>query len=57
MEASTSDQHLPKSDSIDELAQFWDTHAVSDFDADLDEVTESVFERERTVWEKTDECE
>jgi hypothetical protein len=57
MEESTSDQHLPKTDSIDELAQFWDTHAVSDFEADLEEVNEIIFERERTVWEKTDEYE
>ncbi len=37
-------QHLPKTDSIQELAQFWDTHDLTDFEEQLEEVTESVFE-------------
>ncbi|MFN0199242.1 MAG: hypothetical protein ACKVT0_21030, partial [Planctomycetaceae bacterium] len=40
---------LPQSDSIQELAQFWDTHDLTDFENDLEEVTEAVFERETTV--------
>ena len=40
---------LPQSDSIQELAQFWDTHDVTDFEDDLEEVTEAVFDRETTV--------
>ena len=40
---------LPQSDSIQELAQFWDTHDVTDFEDDLVEVTEAVFDRETTV--------
>lgn len=40
---------LPQSDSIQELAQFWDTHDVTDFEDDLEEVAEPVFEREATV--------
>ena len=39
---------LPQTDSIQELAQFWDTHDVMDFEDELEEVTEPVFER-RTV--------
>lgn len=39
---------LPQTDSIQELAQFWDTHDVTDFDDELEEVTEPIFER-RTV--------
>ena len=39
---------LPQTDSIQELAQFWDTHDVTDFEDELEEVTEPVFER-RTV--------
>ncbi|HEX7724103.1 MAG TPA: CopG family antitoxin [Pyrinomonadaceae bacterium] len=39
---------LPQTDSIQELAQFWDTHDVADFGGELEEVTEPVFER-RTV--------
>ena len=41
---------LPKTDSINELASFWDTHDVTDFDDQLEEVTESVFERNGTVF-------
>ena len=40
---------LPKTDSIQKLAQFWDTHDVTDFEDELEEVTESVFDREETV--------
>ena len=40
---------FPQSDSIQELAQFWDTHDVTDFEHDLEEVTEAVFDRETTV--------
>ncbi|MGD9634079.1 MAG: CopG family antitoxin [Pirellulales bacterium] len=43
-----SDRHLPKTDSIEELAQFWDTHDLTDFEADLEEETEPVFDREST---------
>jgi len=37
-------QHLPKTDSIQELAQFWDTHDLTDFEDELEEVTDPVFE-------------
>ena len=37
-------QHLPKTDSIQELAQFWDTHDLTDFEDELEEVTEPVAE-------------
>lgn len=40
---------LPKTDSIQELAQFWDMHDVTDFDDQLREVTEPVFERPATL--------
>ena len=36
-------QEIPRTDSIQELAQFWDTHDVTDFENDLEEVTEQVF--------------
>ncbi len=39
---------LPQTDSIQELAQFWDTHDLADFEDALEEVSEPVFER-RTV--------
>lgn len=39
---------LPKTDSIRELAEFWDTHDLVDFDDQLEEVNERVFERRMT---------
>jgi hypothetical protein len=36
---------LPKTDSIHELASFWDTHDLTDFEDQLQEVNEPVFER------------
>ncbi len=40
-------QELPKTDSIEELARFWDSHDVTDFEEDLEEATEPVFVRAR----------
>jgi hypothetical protein len=40
---------LPHTDSIQELAQFWDTHDLTDFAGELEEVTEPVFERETSI--------
>ena len=36
---------LPKIDSVEELAEFWDTHDLTDFEEELEEVTEPVFGR------------
>ena len=38
---------LPKTDSIEELARFWDTHDVTEFENQLEEVKDPVFERQR----------
>lgn len=38
-------QMIPNSDSIQELAQFWDSHDLTDFEDELEEVREPVFER------------
>jgi hypothetical protein len=38
---------IPDTDSIRELADFWDTHDVTDFDDQLEEVAEPVFMRAR----------
>ena len=40
---------IPCIDSIEELAQFWDSHDLTDFEEGLEEVGESVFERETVV--------
>jgi hypothetical protein len=37
-------ERLPETDSIRELAQFWDTHDLTEFEEELEEVTEPVFE-------------
>jgi len=37
---------LPATDSIEELARFWDFHDVTAFENHLEEVAESVFERQ-----------
>ena len=38
---------IPDTDSIRELAEFWDTHEVTAFDDQLEEVAEPVFTRAR----------
>ena len=45
MEGSIDTPRLPTTDSIHELAEFWDNHDLTDFEAELEEVTEPVFER------------
>jgi hypothetical protein len=44
MEGTMRTQRLPQTDSIQELAHFWDTHDLTDFEDELEEVTEPVFE-------------
>ena len=38
-------EKIPKTNSIKALAQFWDTHELTDFEDQLEEVTTPVFER------------
>ena len=45
MERSMKKSKLPKTDSIQELAEFWDTHDLTDFEEELEEVAEPVFVR------------
>jgi predicted DNA binding CopG/RHH family protein len=40
---------IPQTDSIEELARFWDTHDLTDFEDELEEVTAPVFERSAVV--------
>lgn len=40
---------LPETDSIQELAHFWDSHDLTDFEDDLEVVAAPVFERPRMV--------
>ncbi len=36
---------IPETDSIQELAHFWNTHDLTDFEDQLEEVSDTVFER------------
>ena len=45
MEKPMNTPKIPPTDSIAELARFWDTHDLTDFEDELEEVPESVFER------------
>ena len=40
-------QRIPKTDSIDELSKFWDSHDLTDFDDQLEEVRVPVFARRK----------
>jgi hypothetical protein len=40
---------LPQIDSIEELARFWDTHDLTDYEEQLKEVTEPVFVRRGVI--------
>jgi len=49
MEKSMRAKKLPNTDSIQELAKFWDTHDLTDFAQALEEVGEPVFARSKHV--------
>ena len=40
---------LPKTDSVKKLAEFWDTHDLTDFEDELEVVTEPVFVRRTAI--------
>lgn len=42
-------QKIPQTSSVQELAQFWDTHDLTEFEDQLEEVIEPVFERGTVV--------
>lgn len=41
-----SRQKIPQSDSIQELAAFWDAHDLTEFEGQLEVVGDTVFERQ-----------
>ena len=45
MEKTIKRQRLPNTDFIEELAKFWDTHDLTEFEEDLEEAREPVFVR------------
>ena len=40
-------QRIPNTDSIEELSKFWDTHDLTDFEDQLEEVRAPIFARRR----------
>jgi hypothetical protein len=49
VEEAMSTQKVPKTDSIQKLAEFWDTHDLTDFEAEMVEVTDPVFDRGTSI--------
>jgi hypothetical protein len=49
VEAIMKPRKLPKTDSIKALARFWDTHDLTDFEDQLEEVAEPVFEEQTVI--------
>lgn len=45
---------MPKSDSMQELAEFWDSHDLTDFEDELEEVAEPAFVRRKPIEPKLD---
>jgi hypothetical protein len=45
METPMNKSKLPKTDSIEKLAEFWGSHDLTDFEDELEEVAEPVFAR------------
>jgi predicted DNA binding CopG/RHH family protein len=56
MERPMNKAKLPKTNSIQELADFWDNHDLTDFEEALEEVRESVFERAVIINVPLDSC-
>jgi predicted DNA binding CopG/RHH family protein len=46
VEKEMNKSKIPETDSIKELARFWDTHDLTEFEDQLEEVTEPVFQRQ-----------
>ena len=49
MEKAIKIRRMPQSDSVEELARFWDTHDLTDFEDQLEEVTEPIFARQKAT--------
>jgi predicted DNA binding CopG/RHH family protein len=47
MEKKMKGSKLPTTDSIEELASFWDAHDLTDFEGELEEVADPVFRPRR----------
>jgi len=52
VEEIMTSQRIANTDSIEELARFWDTHDLTDFQAELQEVRTPVFSRRKEAESK-----
>jgi hypothetical protein len=50
MEKPMKSPKIPQMDSIEKLARFWDTHDLTDFEAQLEEITAPIFKRREETW-------
>ena len=46
MEKSMKNEEIPQTDSIQEMARFWASHDLTDFEDQLEEVSDTVFEHD-----------
>ncbi|HZU36475.1 MAG TPA: CopG family antitoxin [Gemmataceae bacterium] len=49
MEKPLKKTKLPHTDSIKKLAEFWDSHDLTDFEDELEEVSKPVFRRRKVI--------
>ena len=49
MDKQMNNLKIPQTDSIKELTNFWDRHDLTDFEDQLEEVNEQVFEKQNIV--------
>jgi predicted DNA binding CopG/RHH family protein len=49
MEGPMKKPKMPETDSIQKLAEFWDTHDLTDFEDELEEVAKPVFVRHAAI--------
>jgi hypothetical protein len=50
MEEAMKTRKIPQIDSVEELARYWDTHDLTEFEDHLEEVSEPVFARKRDAF-------
>ena len=56
MEEPINGSNIPRIDSVEQLAEFWDTHDITHFEDQLEEVKEPVFHRASTPQGGSDDC-
>lgn len=57
MEEPMNHTKIPQTESIQEMAEFWDTHDLTDFEDELEEVRELVFDTLVSIRRKPEKLE